>query len=428
MEGPLDDFEEIVNYKAPEQQNRTYWVRLAEILTQHIPAGTDGFEAARRIFDGRAEILRPVDPRALFEIARPNGDRLKIDPFHDDGFVVLDVKTTDPDDLPPGEGDICLSRDDLHRLVAWIGDHEPARLSYLEAERIARGCLDYGGGHGTDIEAFHHGIHTVINALAAGRERGLADPQVAMLHGIGGESDAPETASPELAAVTIEPIGTASEDQAVLDLLAQQRDREDEVVTRSARVVSASEPGDDDTTDPWLEEVTVVPDASPAELEALNAYTSKTADERRATLVVGGQTFEIGPEYDTVDEVDWMRWMVAKAILRLKEPQPETGTWTPISAAERPLREGDLVRPPRRGALKVVGSRVVPPPADSEHGDGSRVVDLEGRRPGCFETALRRQDWEVYLEAGEAEGSGQAAAAPSIRESDVSRRTQTRDS
>jgi hypothetical protein len=44
---------------------------------------------------------------------------------------------------------------------------EPSPLTFGDAVKIARGCTDYGGGHHSDghMEAFQHGIQTVINAL-----------------------------------------------------------------------------------------------------------------------------------------------------------------------------------------------------------------------------------------------------------------------
>ena len=56
---------------------------------------------------------------------------------------------------------------------------------------IATGCLDYGGGYRNDeaeLEAFHHGIQTVINSLTAAREAeksGKNDTQVNALRRIG---------------------------------------------------------------------------------------------------------------------------------------------------------------------------------------------------------------------------------------------------
>jgi hypothetical protein len=59
--------------------------------------------------------------------------------------------------------------------------------AFDDAVKIARGCLDYGGGYkdASEREKFHHGIATVINALDAARSKGLADPQIAALHSIG---------------------------------------------------------------------------------------------------------------------------------------------------------------------------------------------------------------------------------------------------
>ena len=49
-----------------------------------------------------------------------------------------------------------------------------------DAITIAMGCLDYGGGYrGTpELEIYHHGIQTVVNALKAAKKNGHADTQV----------------------------------------------------------------------------------------------------------------------------------------------------------------------------------------------------------------------------------------------------------
>jgi hypothetical protein len=76
-------------------------------------------------------------------------------------------------------------------LVERAGEHgEKGQLSFQDAAQIARGCLDYGGGYRNNtsqLEAFHHGIQTVINALEAASKAGLSDTQVAALHSMGGE-------------------------------------------------------------------------------------------------------------------------------------------------------------------------------------------------------------------------------------------------
>lgn len=60
--------------------------------------------------------------------------------------------------------------------------------TFHDAVRIARGCTDYGGGHHYDghMEAYQHGIQTVINALESAERAGLRDTQVSVLHRIGG--------------------------------------------------------------------------------------------------------------------------------------------------------------------------------------------------------------------------------------------------
>lgn len=61
-------------------------------------------------------------------------------------------------------------------------------LSYDDALRIAKGCFDYGGGHrGAELEIFHHGIQTVVNALEGAKRSRLSDLQSQVLHSIGSE-------------------------------------------------------------------------------------------------------------------------------------------------------------------------------------------------------------------------------------------------
>ena len=72
-------------------------------------------------------------------------------------------------------------------------------LQFGDAVRIARGCLDYGGGYRGDtgkMEIFHHGIQTVINSLEAAQKRGLQDTQVAALHAMGKPNEKAQTRSP----------------------------------------------------------------------------------------------------------------------------------------------------------------------------------------------------------------------------------------
>jgi len=59
--------------------------------------------------------------------------------------------------------------------------------------RLARGSLDYGGGHRSDghLEAYHHGIQTVINVLEHAQRVGLNNTQLAVLHRIGSITDEP---------------------------------------------------------------------------------------------------------------------------------------------------------------------------------------------------------------------------------------------
>lgn len=52
---------------------------------------------------------------------------------------------------------------------------------------VAKGCHDYGGGYREprDAEIFHHGIDTVITALAAAIKNDPNDLQVAILENVG---------------------------------------------------------------------------------------------------------------------------------------------------------------------------------------------------------------------------------------------------
>lgn len=61
-------------------------------------------------------------------------------------------------------------------------------LSFDDAIAIANGCFDYGGGYRSndgELEIFHHGIQTVINALKGAKSSGLSDMQSKVLHRIG---------------------------------------------------------------------------------------------------------------------------------------------------------------------------------------------------------------------------------------------------
>ena len=54
--------------------------------------------------------------------------------------------------------------------------------------RVAKGCLDYGGGYRGDddeLKIFHHGIQTVVNSLNGLLKGGFSNTQVAALHRIG---------------------------------------------------------------------------------------------------------------------------------------------------------------------------------------------------------------------------------------------------
>jgi hypothetical protein len=63
-------------------------------------------------------------------------------------------------------------------------------LNYDDALQIAKGCFDYSGGYRSsdgELEIYHHGIQTVINALEGAKLSGLKDLQSQVLHSIGSE-------------------------------------------------------------------------------------------------------------------------------------------------------------------------------------------------------------------------------------------------
>jgi hypothetical protein len=65
-------------------------------------------------------------------------------------------------------------------------------LTFEDALRIARGCVDYSGGYRDNAEhhrIYHHGIQTVINALTAASKDGLENMQVNMLHAMGANAE-----------------------------------------------------------------------------------------------------------------------------------------------------------------------------------------------------------------------------------------------
>jgi len=100
----------------------------------------------------------------------------------------------------PGES----TRDTLKRLQeaaaakAELIDNFPALLQLArealvargKVERllnVARGCHDFGGGHHGDgmMDAYQHGIQTVINALEAAVKNNPSDTQINVLEQIG---------------------------------------------------------------------------------------------------------------------------------------------------------------------------------------------------------------------------------------------------
>ena len=63
------------------------------------------------------------DPRKPLKIRTDCGDTLEIDPFHDEGHVVLAVKTSHLDGLKEGTADVSLSLADLRKIEEWTSTH-----------------------------------------------------------------------------------------------------------------------------------------------------------------------------------------------------------------------------------------------------------------------------------------------------------------
>jgi len=108
-----------------------------------------------------------------------------------DGWTWSDVLKMHPE----------ITEDDIRAALAYTIEADPDPLppvadtpepwTFDDALRIARGCLDYGGGHHTDghFDAFRHGIRTVINALEAAAKDDRGGTQVAALHRMGSVYD-----------------------------------------------------------------------------------------------------------------------------------------------------------------------------------------------------------------------------------------------
>lgn len=61
-------------------------------------------------------------------------------------------------------------------------------MEYKDAIKIAKGCFDYAGGHrDKELEIYHHGIQTVINALEGFKKSNGNDFQSKVLWSIGNE-------------------------------------------------------------------------------------------------------------------------------------------------------------------------------------------------------------------------------------------------
>jgi hypothetical protein len=55
-------------------------------------------------------------------------------------------------------------------------------------------------------------------------------------------------------------------------------------------------------------------------------------DAHTAWLVIGNQSFTVGPAYETREEADWMCWMLAKALISVRE---DIGPLVPVSAEQQ---------------------------------------------------------------------------------------------
>lgn len=51
------------------------------------------------------------------------------------------------------------------------------------------------------------------------------------------------------------------------------------------------------------------------EQKVINTFTGVKSDRLTATLIVGVQTFEVGRPCETEEHAQWMRWMLAKALI-----------------------------------------------------------------------------------------------------------------
>jgi uncharacterized protein (DUF433 family) len=109
-----------------------------------------------------------------------------------DGWTWSDVLKMHPE----------ITEDDIRAALAYTIEADPDPLpsvddapepwTFDDAVRIARGCLDYGGGYRAlddSLAIFHHGIQTVINALEGAAKNGHKDTQVAALHRMGSVYD-----------------------------------------------------------------------------------------------------------------------------------------------------------------------------------------------------------------------------------------------
>jgi len=88
--------------------------------------------------------------------------------------------------------------------------------------------------------------------------------------------------------------------------------------------------------------------ASPAELYIIERFTRRTSDNKGACLVVGVQSFDVGPPSNNVHHIDWMRWMIAKAVLHLLTVSAFDPELRQIVA---PTLDVDRLASPRRGGV-----------------------------------------------------------------------------
>jgi|LakMenE01Jun11ns_1017448.scaffolds.fasta_scaffold9939721_2 hypothetical protein len=146
---------------APEQgevEEVAQWLlSMRELAGEHNPE-------ERRQFTRAAGLLQRLAPPAYLVVGRPP-----------EGF--LDLLKSEP-----GRIEACTAG------VSFEPLGEAARPTYLDAIRLAQGCHDYSGGHsGTEGEAWHGAISTVVDVLKRAAA-GPWDSQIRAVYGVGVEA------------------------------------------------------------------------------------------------------------------------------------------------------------------------------------------------------------------------------------------------